>query len=187
MSLFILLIFAAEVALWVDNPMRIPKGFMPARAFGLQMFKEQDSSMKPAISPGQYVIVSAWPYWRHEPQVGDVVAFRYPPNPTVADVKRIVAVGGSTVGMRNGIVYVDGKSERGALQRYLAAPVDGSDMPAMRVPRGSYFVLGDDGAASEDSRDYGVIQRDHIIGEAIWPEHLGLDAHARASEVTAQR
>ncbi|HTX06656.1 MAG TPA: hypothetical protein VMD06_12600 [Steroidobacteraceae bacterium] len=90
----------------IDNPMRIPKGFMAARAFGLQMFKEQDASMKPACDAG-----------------------------TARQLLR----------------------------------------------------TGDDGAASEDSREYGMIRRDHIIGEAIWPEHLGLAAQARASEVTAQR
>jgi signal peptidase I len=185
-SLFILLIIAAEVALWVENPMHIPRGFMTARAFGLEMFQELDSSMTPAISPRQYVIVSAWSYWRREPQVGDVIAFQYPPNPKLADVKRIVAVGGSTVEMRNGIIYVDGKPDPARSARYLRA-VDGSDMPVMQVPRGSYFVVGDDRDSSEDSRDYGVIERGRIIGEAVWPEHLGLDAHARASEVTAKR
>lgn len=186
-SFFILLIIAAEVTLWVENPMHIPRGFMPARAFGVEMFQELDSSMKPAISPGQYVIVSSWPYWRHEPQVEDVIAFQYPPNPRLADVKRIVAVGGSTVEMRNGITYVDGKPHPARFKRGLRATADTRDMPVMQVPRGSYFVMGDDRDSSEDSRNYGAIQRHRIIGEALWPEHLGRDLRARASEVTARR
>ena len=186
-SLFILSLIAAEVTLWVKNPMHIPRGFMPARAFGVEMFQELDSSMKPAISPGQYVIVSSWPYWRHQPQVADVIAFQYPPNPRLADVKRIVAAGASTVEMKNGMIYVDGKPNPIRSQRDLRPMADAGEMPVMQVPRGSYFVMGDDGDSSEDSRAYGVIERRRIIGEALWPEHLGRDGHARASEVTAER
>lgn len=60
--LFVLLTAGAEVTLWVKNPMHIPATFVPARAFGLQVFQEQNSSMKPTVSPGQYVLVSGWPY-----------------------------------------------------------------------------------------------------------------------------
>jgi signal peptidase I len=166
-GLLILLILLSEATFWAVNPMRIPPAFLPARAFGLQVFRELDSSMKPTISPRQRILVSAWPYWKHEPQAGDVVAFLYPPNPSLADLKRIVAVGGSSVEIRNGIVYVDGKSDTGSSP---GPTVDGDDMAMRRVPPGSYFVLGDDRGASEDSRNYGVIRRSHIIGEAIWPQ-----------------
>jgi signal peptidase I len=174
--LFVLLIVASEVTLWVRNPMHIPAAFIPARACGLQLFQELDSSMKPTISPGHYVLVSAWPYWKREPQAGDVIAFLYPPDPLLADVKRIIAVGGSTVEIRNGITYVDRRPDPGShLQRYLGPTVDGRNMPVMRVPLGSYFVMGDDSDLSEDSRTYGVIPRGHIIGEAVWPERLRAD------------
>jgi signal peptidase I len=163
---FVLLMLMAEAALWVRNPMHIPVAFMPARAFGLQVFRELDASMEPTISPRQHVVVSAWAYWTRQPQVGDVVAFLYPPNPTLADLKRVVAAGGSTVEIRNGITYVDGRRHQGSRAN---PTVDGGDMPVTRVPPGSYFVMGDDRADSEDSRDYGVIQRAHIIGEAFWP------------------
>lgn len=56
-------------------------------------------------------------------------------------------------------------------------------MPAIRVPLGSYFVMGDDPRSSEDSRYYGVIKRGRIIGEAVWPRRSALDAHGRAKEM----
>lgn len=184
-TLFILLlIVGAEGALWVENPMHVPAAFMPARATGLQLFHEMDSSMKPAISPGQYVLVSAWSYWRHEPQAGDVVAFQYPLNPALADVKRVVAVGGSTVEVVSGITYVDGKRDSSLHSRRAAG---GRDMPVMRVPLGSYFVLGDDPDSSDDSRDYGVIKRDRIIGEAVWPRQLAPHAQGRTNPTLAAR
>ncbi|HXS21147.1 MAG TPA: signal peptidase I [Steroidobacteraceae bacterium] len=187
-ALLILAILAAEGALWVENPMHIPAGFIPARALGLEAFKEVDTSMKPTISPGQYVLVSSWSYWRHQPHAGDVVVFQYPRNPSLGDLKRIVAVPGSTIEMKNGVTYVDGKPEIGSnLQRYTGLTVSGPDMPAMRVPAGTYFVMGDDRDSSEDSRNYGVIRRDRILGKVIWPQRFGLDARARASETLAGR
>ncbi len=165
-GLLVVLILLAEAALWMKNPMHIPAAFLPARAFGFQVFRELDASMKPTISPRQHVVVSAWAYWTRQPQVGDVVAFLYPPNPSLADLKRIVAAGGSTVEIRNGITYVNGRRDRGSRAN---PSVDGGDMPVTRVPPGSYFVMGDDRDESEDSRDYGVIQRAHIIGEVLWP------------------
>lgn len=184
----LLLLVAAEVTLWVANPMHISAAFLPARAFGLQAFKELDSSMKPGISPGQYIIVSAWSYWQHEPQAGDVVAFQYPPNPAMVDVKRIIAVGGSTVAMRDGITYVDGKRDPWShLEGYAETTVAGLDQAMTTVPRGSYFVMGDDRDSSYDSRDYGVIRRGEIIGEAVWPARLRVAAQAGAKEALADR
>lgn len=100
--LLILLLLGLEVALWVVNPLHIPPAFVPARALGVQIFQQMDASMEPTVPEGEHVLVSAWAYWSHEPQVGDVVAFQYPANPTVADLKRIVATGGSTVESETG-------------------------------------------------------------------------------------
>lgn len=187
-AMLILGILAAEGALWVENPMHVPAGFMPARAFGLEAFKEVDTSMKPTVSPGQYVLVSSWAYWGRQPQAGDVVVFQYPRDPSLGDLKRIVAGPGSTVEIRNGVTYVDGKLEPGSnSQRFAGFTRSGSDMPAMRVPVGGYFVMGDDRDSSEDSRNYGVIGRDRILGKVVWPQRLGLVAHAGASETLAGR
>lgn len=183
-ALLALTVIALEVTLWVENPMHISAVFLPARAFGLEVFREQDSSMKPTIAPGRYVLVTAWAYWKRDPRAGDVVAFQYPLNPSLADVKRIVAAGGSTVEVREGIAYVDGKPFPGpVLQPYVTARASEPDMPAIRVPLGSYFVMGDDPRSSEDSRYYGVIKRSRIIGQAVWPRRSALDAHGRANEM----
>jgi signal peptidase I len=187
-SLLVLLILAADGALWVENPMHVPAGFIPARAFGFEVFKEVDASMKPRLSPGQYVLVSAWAYWRHQPHAGDVVVFQYPRDPSLGDLKRIVAVMGSTVEIRNGVTSVDGLPEPGSdAQRYSELTVSGPDMPAMRVPAGTYFVMGDDRDSSEDSRNYGVIRRDRILGRVMWPQRLAVEARPDASETLAGR
>jgi signal peptidase I len=184
----VLLIAAAEAALWVGNPMHIPATFVPARAFGLQIFQELGSSMRPAVRPGQYVLVSAWPYLDHEPQLGDVIAFQFPGHPSRADLKRIVAVGGSTVRISNGVTYVDGKAtSRSRLRRRGGPAGDRRRATPRRVPLGSYFVMQDDGNLAQDSRDYGVIPRDHIIGKAIWSERFSLHADSRLNAAIADR
>lgn len=185
-SLLVLLILVADGMLWVENPLHVPAGFIPARAFGLQVFKEVDSSMKPMISPGQYVLVSAWSYWRHQPQAGDVVVFQYPHDPSLGDLKRIVAVMGSAVEIKNGVTYVDGKPAPGSDSQHLLT-MGGPDMPTIRVAAGTYFVMGDDRDSSEDSRSYGVIRRDRILGKVIWPERLASPARARSRETLAGR
>lgn len=153
-----------EGALWMRNPLHVPPGFRPARACGFQVFEELDSSMEPAVSEGHHVLVSAWPYWWKEPRVGDVVAFVYPRDPTIADLKRVVAGAGSTVEIRQGVLYVDGKPSSSASDPAVVSRFYRLSSPQI-IPPHSYFVMGDNAPSSEDSRSYGVIPRDRIIGK----------------------
>jgi signal peptidase I len=162
--IFLLALAGIEGALWLRNPLQIPNGFLPARAFGLQVFEELDGSMEPAVPTGHHVLVSAWPYWLKEPQVGDVIAFVYPRDPGLADLKRVVACAGSTVEIRQGAVYVDGKLRQSGTGPASVSRFNSLSPPRV-IPAGSYFVLGDNSTFSEDSRSYGVIPRDRIIGK----------------------
>jgi signal peptidase I len=160
---FVLLLLGSEAALWVDNPMHIPASFVPARLVGFQLFTEQGTTMEPAIPAGRHVLVVAWPYLKGAPRIGDVIAFEYPLDPSIADLKRVVALGGSTVESRDGVLYVDGMR---ASEPYLSAPLASvPDFAPVHVPPGSVFVLGDNRLESEDSRIYGPIARDRIIGK----------------------
>jgi signal peptidase I len=161
----IALLFLAEGCLWVGNPMHIPAAFITARAFGLQLFQEPGDAMAPAVSAGRHVLVSSWAYWGREPRVGDIVAFRYPRDPSIPDLKRIVAAGGSTVEIRAGVVYVDDMPSIGTARLATTASSLHGFMPKLRVPQQSFFVLGDNPDGSEDSRNYGVINRGDIIGK----------------------
>jgi len=156
-------LLGGEAMLWAVNPLGVPARFVPARALGLQLFRAQGPAMEPAVPEGQRVLVSAWAYWHEQPQVGDIVAFAYPGNPAIADLKRVVAVGGSTVEIKNGVLYVDGV-RRAEPYTHASAAVPISMRP-LRVPRNSYFVMADNREPSEDSRNYGPIARADIIGK----------------------
>ncbi|HEY2591485.1 MAG TPA: signal peptidase I, partial [Steroidobacteraceae bacterium] len=162
--LFLLLLFGSEGALWIKNPMHIPADFITARLLGVELFEETGTAMEPTVPAGRHVLVCAWPYLTGSPRIGDVVAFVYSSDPSIADVKRIVATGGSTVEFRDGLLYVDGKRTE---ESYLRAQPAGNpdSMPPSLVPHDSYFVLADNRAGSEDSRSYGPIGRDRIIGK----------------------
>ncbi|HEV2701351.1 MAG TPA: signal peptidase I [Steroidobacteraceae bacterium] len=158
------LLLGGEATLWAVNPLHVPAKFLPARALGLQLFRAQGAAMDPTVSAGQRVLISAWSYWLDPPRAGDIVAFAYPGDPGIADLKRIIAVGGSTIAIKDGAVYVDGTRQD---EPYLHAAdgSPGSSMRAFRVPPDSFFVMGDYREQSEDSRNYGSITRASIIGK----------------------
>jgi signal peptidase I len=122
--------------------------------------------MEPTLLENSIFLVSAWPYLRSKPRSGDIVVFKYPPDPRIAYVKRIIATSGSTVEIADGVVLVDG---RPLSEEYVAKGMAASEyskaMRRVRVPPTSYFVMGDNRDDSADSRSWGFLPRDHIIGE----------------------
>lgn len=161
------MLVGAEGALWLFNPLRVPENFVTARALGLQIFKERTPAMEPSVAMDDRVLISSWSYWRNPPRVGDVIAFAYPPDPGYADLKRIVASGGSSVEIRAGDLYVDGKKVDEPY-RHDSDHTSARDMRRTQLPPDGYFVLGDNRDVSEDSRNYGAVARASIIGKR-WP------------------
>jgi signal peptidase I len=151
---------------YITNPFHTDSWDPRIRVCGFTIFRAPSRSMEPTIPENSIFLVSAWAYIRSEPRAGDIVVFKYPPDPTVAYVKRIIAIGGSTVEIADGVVLVDGQP---LSQRYVAKDASTSTysrfMRRVRVPPKSYFVMGDNRDNSTDSRSWGFLPRDHIIGE----------------------
>jgi signal peptidase I len=165
-AVLLLLVLGADGFIFATNPLHVPEGYVSARLLGLQSFQELDPSMEPTLPEKKSLLVSAWPYWHADPRPGDIVAFVYPPDPSQADVKRVIALAGSTVEIRNSVVLVDGKVID---EPYLHGVTPSSNMPrSMRrvtVPAGRLFVMGDNRDQSDDSRRWGAIARDSVIGK----------------------
>ena len=142
-------------------------------------------SMEPTLHNYQYLLVNKVSYLVGEPQRGDIVAFRFPGDPRLHLIKRVVALPGEEVEIRGGVVYVNG---RALAEPYLLTKPAYS-YPKKKVPEGGYFVLGDNRNNSHDSHVWDWLPREYLIGKAwvsYWPRQAwGIVQHNSAHPVTA--
>jgi signal peptidase I len=137
------------------------------RVFVAEPFRIPSESMAPVLEPGDQALVTKL---GGTPGRGKLVAFHAPRTGEVM-LKRVVAVGGDRVGIEDGVLVVNGARQREA---YVADPdaIDSVYFGPVTVAKGSLFVLGDNRANSEDSRDFGAVPADRVIGRAtarVWP------------------
>jgi signal peptidase I len=160
----------AEVATYFINPFHTASADLLTRFSGIHLYRQTSQSMLPSIPQGGYFLASAWPYISRAPQVGDIVIFKYPPDPSVIYAKRIVAIGGQTLQIKNCVVIVDGQVlHEPYVERARARKAGSCSADRVLVPENGYLVFGDNRDNSEDSRYWGILPRDHIIGKVVWP------------------
>ena len=125
-------------------------------------------SMQPTLYAGDFVIVNKLAYQLGTPGRGDVIIFRYPPDPTTTPyIKRVIGLPGDTVRVASGKVYVNDVPLN---EPYIAAPPRYND--TWQVPPDSLFVLGDNRNSSSDSHTWGMVPIQNVIGKAevvYWP------------------
>lgn len=146
------------------------------RTFVIQAFKIPSGSMIPTLLVGDKLFVNKYVYRFESPKHGDIIVFKYPDDPKKDFIKRLVAVGGEIVEIRNGKIIVndttlDDPNTFGKFYYYNHEPYGGPGMK-VRVPDDSYFVLGDNSANSTDSRFWGFVPKKNVLGKAIfrwWP------------------
>lgn len=130
------------------------------------------SSMEPDLHSGQRLIVNKVAYYLGDPQRGDIIIFRPPPNPlSTPYIKRIVGLPGETVEVKSGVVYVNGKPLD---EPYIKEKANYS-RPAEKIAADNYYVLGDNRNNTNDSHIWGPVPRENIIGKAslsIWPPEV---------------
>ncbi len=139
------------------------------RMFIFQPFYIPSGSMEPTLHIGDRIIVSKISYYFQEPQRGDIIVFKFPLDPKRDFVKRIIAKGGETVAIRDSRLYIDGRPVQ---EDYLPPGLRFEDFGPVKVPPGTYFMLGDNRNNSDDSRVWGAMPEENIIGKAIiiyWP------------------
>ncbi len=142
---------------------------VPIRMFIAQPFIVSGASMADTFHTGEYLIVDQVSYYFHNPRRGDVIIFRYPKDPSKYFIKRVVGLPGDTIVIENAQVTI--KNEANPEGFILDEPYIRSMRPAGRMeetlgPR-EYFVMGDNRDESSDSRMWGVLQEDRIIGRAF--------------------
>ncbi len=140
---------------------------IPIRVFIAQPFIVNGESMAPTFANGDYLIVDEISYRTSEPERGDVVVFKFPTNTKRFLIKRIIALPGEEVAINGSKITVT--QTDGSLveldEQYLNGEF--SSYGTWKLDEEEYFVLGDNRQASSDSRTWGVLKRDLIIGKTF--------------------
>jgi signal peptidase I len=157
------------------------------RTFFVQAFKIPTGSMRPTLLEGDVILVNKFIYGPkipftdlrlpgfRQPKRGDVIVFIYPDNPKKDFIKRLVAQEGETVEIKNGTIYINDQPllEPIFSQRFYYNKGElAMEGEKIVVPKDSYFVLGDNSVSSQDSRYWGFVPKNNILGEAMiiyWP------------------
>ncbi len=139
----------------------------------VQNFNIDGHSMEPSFHNGELIIVDKWSYLLRPPVRGDVLVFVAPPQPSQDYIKRVIGLPGDVITIQNNIVYVNNQPLN---ERYVSPANNGAIndkvFQNMIVPANSYFMLGDNRAGSSDSRAWGCLPKQNIIGQAsvvYWP------------------
>ena len=187
------------------------------RSFLMEPFRIPSGSMMPTLLVGDFIMVNKFSYGLRlpvshhklldigEPERGDVAVFRYPKDPSIDYIKRVVGLPGDVIGYANKQLYINGEpapqellytyegvgagfnmtgnhfvSEQiGELNHHiLVDPNKPSQMGELTVPEGQYFVLGDNRDNSNESRFWGFVPEENLVGKAVmiwmsWDQGVG--------------
>lgn len=139
--------------------------------FIAQFHKVQGNSMVPTLHTGDYLITEKVSYRFRNPKVGEIIVLQNPKNESQDFIKRIIAVPGDTIKISNNTVYLNGQPlpenylPVGTITRSGAFLVEDS---LVKVANNQYFVFGDNRAHSSDSRDWGPVTKEEIVGRAFF-------------------
>lgn len=142
------------------------------KTFLVQAFYIPSGSMLPTLQEQDRVLVNKLSYKLHDVERGDLVVFEGPdqsPGQVKDLIKRVVALPGETVEAREGFVYIDGRLLE---EPYLGPGITTGPLEATTVPPGHIWVMGDNRGNSKDSRFFGAVDEEAIIGKAfvrVWP------------------
>jgi signal peptidase I len=152
--------------------------------FLYQPVKVEGTSMAPLLSDQERIFINKFVYRFENIHRGDVVVFWYPLDRSKSFIKRVIGLPGETVDIRHGMLYVNGEPipEPYVPPQY----ADITDFGPIRVPKDSYFVMGDHRISSNDSRVFGPVSSQFIYGRAVfayWPvDHFGSLSTTEADE-----
>lgn len=143
---------------------------VPIRYFLIQPFFVRGASMEPNFEDGEYLIIDELSYHFREPRRGEVIVFRYPQNQSQFFIKRIIGLPGDTVSIQGGQVQVQNEQYKQPVfldeSPYLDGSVRTGGQVTYQLGDEEYFVLGDNRPASSDSRNWGKLDKELIIGRA---------------------
>lgn len=148
---------------------------LPIRYFLVQPFYVKGASMEPNFYDHEYLIIDELSYHLREPARGEIVVFRYPKDPSQFFIKRIVGLPGETIEIQNEKLKIKNGENAGGIDIEETYVEDGNFSyvsKEVKLGEDEYYLLGDNRRSSLDSRSFGPVARDFIIGRAWirgWP------------------
>jgi signal peptidase I len=140
-------------------------------AFFMRLPEVSGRSMEPLIQSGEYVLINTFAFRVGRPRRGEIVAFRHEGDAREVFIKRVIGLPGDRIRIDRGRVYVNGTKQ----DEPYVQDADDRSLPGVLVPQSSVYVLGDNRANSEDSRAFGPVSDDRLIGRAVagvWPPSM---------------
>ena len=148
---------------------------IPVRYFLIQPFYVKGASMEPNFFDHEYLIINEIGYRIDNPQRGDIIVFKYPKDQSQYFIKRIVGLPGEKIEIKDGHVYIYKGDEKKYLldeTAYLSADAKTLGEHSWQLADNEYYVLGDNREYSLDSRVFGPVAKNLIVGKAWfrgWP------------------
>jgi signal peptidase I len=161
----------SKIVVFIENVVYIATAIvlaMVVQKFIIRPFVVNGESMDPTLQTGDYLLIDEVTYKLHEPQRGDVVVFKAPPEPTKYFIKRIVGLPGDTVSIKGSVVTITNTLyPKGTVLVEPFVTHLGTNDITVKVPSDQYFVMGDNRSGSFDSRSWGTLPKANISGRAL--------------------
>ena len=160
----------SEIKDWVISIVVAVALAMFIRTFVVELYLVDGPSMMPTLEHQQRLVVNKFIYRMRAPERGEILIFQYPRDKSRDFIKRVIAIPGDTIEIKDHNVYVNGELQN---EDYILAK-SRMDYPKTTIPDGHVFVMGDNRNNSEDSRfpDVGFVPYDLLKGKAMlvfWP------------------
>ena len=143
------------------------------KAFVVEMYWVPSESMVPTIVVKDHVMVTKFNYWLRDPERGEIIVFESPVEKNKNLIKRLIGVPGDTIEFKDNVLYINGQQIE---EDYLSDEVYTADYGPTTVPDDMYFMCGDNRQSSWDSRSWGFVSKEQLIGKGVaiyWPlKHL---------------
>jgi len=143
-------------------------------AYVVEGFVMAANSMAPTLLRGDHILVSKLAYWSGAPRRSDIIAYRYPLDRSRIWIHRVIGIGGDTLQMQGNQLWLNGRQVHEPYILGAGAGATASFCPynygcqPLNIPAAAYFVLGDNRNKSQDSRYWGLLKRELVVGRPIW-------------------
>lgn len=141
---------------------------LPIRYFLFQPFIVRGASMEPNFEESDYLIVDQLSYRFREPNRGEVIVFHYPADPSKRHIKRIIGLPEEEVKIEDGNIFIISDGEKILIEEDYIPKTEISKEKDIFLKEGEFFVMGDNRNVSFDSRNWGALPKENIIGKVFF-------------------